>query len=392
MNPGWKVRISLSPVNEPHFLLDNKADLLMPIVHCLNCHQPYPEQGTPYRCPNCGGLYDFSATSVFDPAQLNSALPGIWRYLHTFGLPENAQPVYLGEGDTPLLWSQAFGHEIAFKLEYLNPTGSFKDRGSALLVSFLQSRQVMSVVEDSSGNAGASLAAYAARAGLQARIFVPDYASGPKRSQIDAYGAEIVRILGPRSNTSEAVRRAAEQGSIYASHAYMPFGLPGYATIAYEMVEQMGTAPRTVIAPTGQGNLLLALGRGFQALKKAGAINDLPHLVGVQARACAPLWAVFSYGAAGLGWVTEGETLAEGVRIKNPIRGDALLQLVAESSGLFVAVDEEDILPGRDELARRGLYVEPTSAIVWSALSQVVDQLPDPIAVVLTGSGYKSSS
>lgn len=362
----------------------------MPNVYCLNCRQPYPEQGAPYRCPNCGGIYDFSEFLHFAPQRLDSELPGIWRFRHSFGLPEDAPSVTLGEGNTPLLWFQAFGHEIAFKLEYLNPTGSFKDRGSALLVSFLQSRRVKSVVEDSSGNAGASLAAYAARAGVQARIFVPDYASGPKRSQIEAYGAEIVRILGPRSNTSEAVRRAAENGSIYASHAYMPFGLPGYATIVYEMVAQMGTVPRTVVAPTGQGNLLLALGRGFQSLKQSGSIDELPQLVGVQARACAPLWAVFNYGAAGLGWVTEGDTLAEGVRIKHPIRGDALLQLVAESRGRFVAVDEEDILSGRDELARRGLYVEPTSAIVWSALSQIVGQVPGPIAVVLTGSGYKS--
>lgn len=362
----------------------------MPNVHCLNCRQPYPEQGSPYRCPKCGGIYDFSEFPHFDPQRLNSELPGIWRYRNSLGLPANARPVFLGEGNTPLLWSQAFGREIAFKLEYLNPTGSFKDRGSALLVSFLQSRQVELVVEDLSGNAGASLAAYAARAGIQARIFVPDYASGPKRFQIEAYGAEIVHILGPRSNTSEAVRRAADGGSIYASHAYMPYGLPGYATIAYEMVAQMGTVPGTVVAPTGQGNLLLALGRGFQAMKQAGYVDELPQLVGVQARACAPLWAVFNYGATGLGWVTEGDTLAEGVRIKHPIRGDALLQLVAESRGRFVAVDEDDILPGRDELARRGLYVEPTSAIVWSALSQIVGQVPDPIAVVLTGSGYKS--
>ena len=144
------------------------------------------------------------------------------------------------------------------------------------------------------------------------------------------------------------------------------------------------------IAPAGQGNLLLALGRGFRALKQAGTIEHLPQLVGVQARACAPLWAVFNYGAAGLGWVTEGDTLAEGVRIKHPLRGDALLQLVAESHGRFVAVDEEAILPGRDQLARKGLYVEPTSAIVWSALDQVAGEVPDPIAVVLTGSGYKA--
>jgi threonine synthase len=196
--------------------------------------------------------------------------------------------------------------------------------------------------------------------------------------------------MGPRSNTSEAVRRAADQGAVYASHAYLPQLLPGYATVAYELWEQMGQAPGTVIAPTGQGNLLLSIGRGFQALHNAGLIEQIPALVGVQARAVAPLWAVFHYGAAGMGWVTEGDTLAEGVRIKYPLRGDALLQLVGESKGTFVAVDEEEILPGRDELAHRGLYVEPTSAIVWSALAQVGVDLPEPVAVILTGSGFKS--
>jgi threonine synthase len=285
------------------------------------------------------------------------------------------------------------GREIAFKLEYLNPTGSFKDRGSAVLLSFLSSRGITSAVEDSSGNAGASFAAYAACSGLEARVFIPDSASGPKRVQIEAYGADVVRIMGPRSNAAAAVRRAVEQSNAaniaYASHANLPQALPGYATLAYELVEQIGTSPGTLIVPAGQGNLLLAVGRGFEALRQAGVITQLPKLIGVQARACAPLWAVFNYGMAGMGWVTEGQTLAEGVRIKHPLRGDAVLQVVVNSGGFFVAVDEENILPGRDQLAKQGLYVEPTSAIVWNALEQVDGQAPDPIAVVLTGSGLK---
>ncbi len=359
-------------------------------IRCSNCHQPYPDQGIPYHCPKCGGIFDIEGLPAYDPTQIRAKAPGMWRYSPWLGLPPDAEPVYLGEGLTPLIWGQAFGRRVAFKLEYLNPTGSFKDRGSASLVSFLRSRSVTEAVEDSSGNAGASFAAYAARAGIKARIFVPDYASGPKRFQIEAYGAEIVRILGPRSNTAEAVRRAADQGAIYASHAYLPVGLPGYATIAYEIVDQIGEAPGTVIAPAGQGNLLLAIGRGFQALAQSGVIEQIPKLVGVQALACAPLWAVFKYGAAGLGWVTEQQTLAEGVRVRYPVRGDAVLQMVAASEGLILAVEEEKILPGRDQLARLGFYVEPTSAIVWNAFAQVAELLPDPVAVVLTGSGFKS--
>jgi threonine synthase len=344
----------------------------------------------PYRCPKCGGVYSYSTPLLFDPNLVDTNLSGIWRYRHVFNLPNNAPIVTLGEGSTPLVWDTAFKRDIAYKLEYLNPTGSFKDRGTALLVSFLVSQGVEEAVEDSSGNAGASIAAYAARTDLRVRVFIPDYASGPKKDQIYNYGAKVVRILGPRSNAAEAVRRAADQGEVYASHAYLPQGIPGFSVVAYELLEQLGKAPGTVVSPVGQGSLLLGVGYGFQALKNAGLIDELPILVGVQALACAPLWAVSVNGPMGLNWVTEGETLAEGVRIRNPLRGDELLRMVALTQGLFVAVDEENILPGRDHLAKKGFYVEPTSAIVWNALEQVVDSLRDPIVVLLTGSGLKA--
>jgi threonine synthase len=136
--------------------------------------------------------------------------------------------------------------------------------------------------------------------------------------------------------------------------------------------------------------LLLGIGRGFQALRNAGVISALPLLVGVQAMACAPLWAIYRYGAEGLGWVSEGQTLAEGVRVRYPVRGDAVLKVVEESGGQFVAVEEANVLPGRDQLAARGFYVETTSAIVWDGLSQVVSELSEPVVVILTGSGFKS--
>ncbi|HEX9618055.1 MAG TPA: pyridoxal-phosphate dependent enzyme [Anaerolineales bacterium] len=345
--------------------------------------------GFAYRCPVCGGLFDFTGPPRYQTVEVEEDLSGIWRFRHTFGLDEAAPVVSLGEGNTPLVWGEAFGRLVGFKLEYLNPTGSFKDRGSAVLVSFACSRGVQSALEDSSGNAGASFAAYAARAGLQARVFVPDSASGPKRAQIEAYGAELVRVMGPRSNAGEAARRAADSGGHYTSHAYLPFNLPGYATLAYELVEQLGNAPGTVLAPAGQGGLLLGIARGFSALVEAGLIGNLPVLCGVQARACAPLWAVSTYGPASLAWISEGETLAEGIRIRHPLRGDAVLQAVESSRGTFLAVDEEEILSGRDELARQGFYVEPTSAVIWPALAQLPAETPEPVVAVLTGSGFK---
>jgi threonine synthase len=360
-------------------------------VRCTNCGRAYPEQGAPYRCPVCNGVFDAPVLPAYDPEQVERRLPGIWRFRHTFGLAEQTPVVSLGEGNTPLLWYRALGKQVGFKLEFLNPTGSYKDRGSALLLSFLRSRGVEQGVEDSSGNAGASYAAYAAAAGVRAQVFVPEYASGPKRKQIEAYGAQVTAVPGPRSQTTEAALQKVTQGAVYASHAYLPYGLAGYATLAYELYEQCGGAPGAVVTPAGQGNLLLAIGRGFQNLKRAGLIEKLPVMVGVQALACAPLWALYRYGAAGLGWVSEGETLAEGVRVRNPVHGDAVMQVILESQGMFVAVDEADILPGREALAKLGLYVEPTSAIVWNALEQVGAELPEPLAVVLTGSGLKSN-
>ncbi len=355
-------------------------------IACLNCGRPYPDSGAPYQCQWCRGIYDYAEPLRYagsDPRQ-----PGIWRFAASFDL--GAQAVSLGEGNTPLLAARVFGRDVYFKCEYANPTGSFKDRGTATIAAFLASRRVAEAVEDSSGNAGASFAAYAARAGIRARVYVPDAASGPKRAQIKMYGADLVPVPGPRTNAAEAARRAAESGAVYASHAYMPFNLLGYATCAFEIVEQLGSVPAAVILPAGQGGLLLGIGRGFQALLQFGRISKLPMIVGVQASACAPLAALFSMGVVGLNFVTEGATLAEGVRVRSPLRAQTVLKMVQECGGHFVSAGEDVILPGRDALGRLGFYVEPTSALVWQALQETLLKLSDPVVAILTGSGYKA--
>jgi threonine synthase len=359
-------------------------------IACTNCARSYPKKGVPYRCSHCGGVFDYLQTFSFDSAQIERSRSDIWRYRHSFGLPDSAPAVSLGEGNTPLVWSEAFGRRVAFKCEFLNPTGSFKDRGTATLVSALKGRGVKAAVEDSSGNAGASFAAYAARAGIQAQVYVPEAASGAKRRQIEVYGARVIAVPGPRSQAAEVVHRAAETGMVYASHAYLPFNLPGYATLAYELYESLGESPGAVFIPAGQGGLLLGVARGFQSLRQVGLIAKFPKLVGVQASACAPLWALATLGAEAIQWVSAADTLAEGVRTLHPVRGDAVVAAVKESGGLFVSVDEPYILPGRDELAKRGLYVEPTSALVWRALEETLADLPEPLVVVLTGSGLKT--
>jgi threonine synthase len=326
---------------------------------------------------------------VLDPSRVEG-LPGIWKYRHTFDLDLDRPFITLGEGDTPLIEDPVWKGEVFYKLESLNPTGSFKDRATAVLASVLHQRGIRDAVEDSSGNAGASFAAYAARAGIQARIFVPATASGPKRRQIEAYGADLIPVDGPRSAAAEAVRREAAGGCAYASHAYLPFGNPGLSTIAYEIHDQLHQSPGTIIAPVGHGSLLLGIGRGFFALQHAGVVQNVPALVGVQVKACPPVYMRYSRGDD-VESIPEDTTLAEGVRVRTPVRGEALVGIICDMSGTMVVVGEGEILPGREALARRGLYVEPTSAIVWNAFEQVRSVFPAPYVIVLSGSGLKYS-
>jgi len=360
---------------------------------CSNCGHAYPTDGMPYKCQTCGGHYDFITPLPFDPIQVDHSQPGIWRYRHTFGLPLEVESVSLGEGNTPLVWAEVFGRKIAFKCEFLNPSGSFKDRGSTLIATWLRSRGITEVVEDSSGNAGASLAAYAARAGIKTSIFVPMSASDPKSRQIKAYGAQIIPISGSRTVVAEAVKAVADRGAIYASHAYLPFNLPGYATAAYEIFEQSGNVmPGAIILPAGQGGMLLGMSLGFNALRIANKLgNHYPKIIGVQVRACAPLWEMYTGAGAGagVGFPAEKSTLAEGVQVRNPLRRETVLRAISESKGSISVADEKEIIPGFKALAQLGFYVEPTSAIVWSALIRTIRYLDDPVIVILTGSGHK---
>jgi threonine synthase len=356
-----------------------------PSLRCRDCGHSQSVIEISYRCPACGGIFSFDEPPVFDPA------PG-WgmaRYRRSLPLPEDANWVSLGEGDTPLVAIPIESRNVHFKCEHLNPTGSFKDRGASVLVSALAEANVTEAFDDSSGNAGAAFAAYAARAGIKARVLVPGYASGPKRDQIAAYSAELVAIDGPRSAVTRAAEELADTGGVYASHATLPHVMTGSATIAYELFEQLGGPPGGVITPVGQGTLLLGLALGFESLVASGRIKSLPKLVGVQAKTCAPIEAAFAQGVGEPIKVPEGETAAEGIRITNPYRGDEVLRAVNYSAGRMLSVPEQEIMPGRDALAAVGLYVEPTSAVVWAAIRPALAFLEDPVVVVLTGSGLK---
>lgn len=358
-------------------------------VFCTQCGKPYPNTGTPFRC-ECGGIFDYLEFPQFEPAKVDQQERSLWRYRSMLGLDPAASPVTLGEGNTDLVTLNEQFPGVFCKLEYQNPTGSYKDRGTAVLTSFLRSRHVEYAVEDSSGNAGASFAAYAARAGLRARVYVPESASGPKRSQIEAYGAELVPVAGARSNAAAAVQMEASRGAAYASHAFMPFGLTGIATIAYEIVEQLGEVPGSVISPVGHGGLLYGMMRGFGAMTAAKFIAKEPFYLGVQSAACNPVARAYLDHYGEIQEKPSGETVAEGVKVSNPARGSAILSHIQSTGGKMIDIEEEQLLQAYHDLARMGFYVEPTSALTYAAMQQEIAILSKPLVLILTGVGFKT--
>ncbi len=364
---------------------------------CKNCETLYSFDPLRFRC-DCGGPLALEGAPVFDPERVERDDSTLWRYQHALPLPERAAPVTLGEGGTPLVVAEWDGLSIHLKCEFLNPTGSFKDRGTAVLVTALAAAGVKAVVEDSSGNAGASLAAYAARAGVRATVYVPAHASPLKQAQIAAYGAAVRPVPGPRTEAARAVLGAVREGAAYASHVYHPLVHHGMKTLAFELCEQRAQfiappqAPDAVLLPVGHGTLLLGLALGFAELRAAGCIERLPRLFGAQAAACAPLAAVWMRGAGEVEPVAEGETVAEGVRIAAPLRGREILAAVRASDGAILAVADDEALAAQRRLAHRGFYVEPTSAVAVAALDRLRDRLEGTVVVVLTGSGFKTTA
>ena len=362
-------------------------DSKMTTYYCSQCELPYPSKGLPHQCPRCGGTFTLGEFTFQQGAIALSKSPGIWRYQSAFGLPENSPLTYLGEGETPLVLRKIQSQQIAFKLENLNPSGSFKDRGTAVLTSMLLNHGIKEVVEDSSGNAGASLAAYSAAFGIRSHIFVPAFASGPKINQMKASGADVIPVPGPRENAHQAaLKYVTETGFPYASHALLPFGLAAIATISLEIYEQLGGLPGTIVAPVGHGSLFRGIQLGLQALQQHFVFQQEVKMVGVQPARCAPLvdrW---------IGQPFEGGTepsLAEGTQIMTPMHGEKILNTLQRGKDEMISIEEEEILPAFYSLAKMGFYVEPTSALVWAAYQQFGFDWPEPIVLILTGSGLK---
>jgi threonine synthase len=325
---------------------------------------------------------------------IETSVNSLWRYRRAL-LVESAEPVTLGEGWTPLVPGEWDGAPVAYKLDFVMPTGSFKDRGMTVMATYLKSRGVTEVLEDSSGNAGAALSAYSARAGMRCRILVPETASYPKIAQIAACGAEVVTIRGSRQDVAEAAL-AMSREIFYASHNWQPFFAEGTKTLAYELWEQLGfRAPDHIVVPVGYGANVLGCDRGFSELLRNGEIERVPRLHGVQAANCAPYYAAFRAGVEHFVPAPVSATVAEGIASSKPTRMREVLAPVRASGGGMVAVTEDEIVRALGALAKKGFYVEPTSAAAAAGLSQLIARglirKGETTVLVLTGSGLKAS-
>ena len=362
-------------------------------IRCTKCASPYPLDTRAWVCEKCGGLLELFGVPAFDAAHIDSNNNSLWRYRAMLPLPPNGEPISMGEGWTPLIAAAYCGRNMYCKLDFLNPTGSFKDRGTSVIVSAVKALGIKHVVEDSSGNAAASLAGYSAYSNLQATIFAPAHASPMKLAQIQVYGAELRKIEGVREKSAQAAQEAVRnEGAYYASHYYNPYFVAGMQTTAWEIWEQLGRAPDVIVMPAGQGTNMVGMYRGFVQLARGGYIDKLPRFIAAQSAMVAPIALAYEQGASQPVKVEPFKTIAEGIANSEPVHGPELLRIVQATNGAAIAASEDEIRAARLKLARSGIFVEPTSATAMAVLEKSLEHIApvETVVVSLTGNGLKA--
>lgn len=359
---------------------------------CPKCRREYALDDPVWRC-GCGSPLDIRFHPRFPRREIRLTRPGMWRYRAAIPIRRDNNIISFHEGFTPLL-PLAFGRRSALvKLDYSFPTGSFKDRGASVLVSKIKELGIKKVVIDSSGNAGAAVAAYCARAGIKCEVFLPAGTPLGKIAQIRAYGARLRQIPGTREDTARAALTAAA-GTYYASHYWNPFFFQGTKTFAYEVCEQLGwQAPDSVVLPCGNGTLVLGADLGFRDLQSAKIIRHLPRIIAVQTARCAPIYQAYRGGSPFVPRISGRPTLAEGIAIAEPLRAASVLRVVGETGGAILAVTENEIKEALRNMAERGFFIEPTAAATIAGLIRYLkrSEKMETVVSVLTGHGLKSA-
>jgi threonine synthase len=287
------------------------------------------------------------------------------------------------------------GAEIRWKLDFINPSGCFKDRGAAVMLNYLLAHGVKAIAEDSSGNGGAAMATYAAAAGISCRIYVREDTSRAKVTQIAATGAEVIRIPGTRQAVADAAMQD-HSNRFYASHNCQALFLEGTKTAGYEIWEMLGhMSPDAIVVPVGGGSIFLGSYLAFSELRACGEVDQVPRLFGVQSEACMPIARAYLDGKPRATEIASLPTIAEGIAVSRPIRSAEIIAAAHETHGAVISVPEAKIRFAHGRLAKMGLYVEPTSAAAAAGLSQLLENRVlasgARIVVILTGSGLKAS-
>lgn len=364
---------------------------------CKNCGKEFDEN-TMWRC-ECGGVLSLDKMFFMNHFMVDNKRQGLWRYQRALPIDDADAAISLGEMTTPLLcrkWKN-FSSKTYFKYDIM-PTGSYKDRGVAVMLNRLRELGAESVYEDSSGNAGASIAGYCAAGGIPCEVMVPESTSRGKCVQIEAYGAALLRIPGARDATSRAAEGRSEHGVVYASHNWSPYFAHGVKTWLFEVWEAMSfELPDALVVPVGQGSLVLGAWFALCDLIRGNAGVKIPRIYAVQDELCAPLFKAWKNGSNDVPEIEppKEKGLAEGIASTRLVRGGELIEAIRSSKGEVLAVGNDAISDSLIEFAHMGIYVEPTSAVVGAALDELLSSgriSPDEsVVALLSSSGLKTT-
>ncbi len=358
---------------------------------CSRCGKEEAVTSRKPRC-ECGGLWKLSFTPPkFSLDLIDRDTWNLFRYRAFMPLlDESWREISLGEGMTPVM---AFDEDLSLKMDYFMPTLSFKDRGAAVLVSHCKAIGVDSVVQDSSGNAGNSVAAYCAKAGIACEIFVPEGTSPKKIDMIRAHGAVANVVPGSRDHCADVCRqKVSDEGRFYANHVYNPYFYEGTKTYLYEIYEQMGRIPQNLFIPLGNGTLFIGVVKALEEFLAGGIISRMPNVVAIQSENCCPFAAAMEENLERPAAVEVKPTLAEGIAIGIPMRGEEILGYIYKYGFRVITAPEDRILEARAVLAKKGIYCEHTTAANYAAYlhyCELYGRTPDSI-IPMCGAGLKS--
>jgi threonine synthase len=376
-------------------------------LSCFQCQRTYEKQQVHQLCLDCGKPlqvhYDLAKVQqVLTPQQLAGRPANMWRYREVLPVEKDDNIVTLGEGFTPLLPAQRLGARLGMsrlfiKDEATNPTGSFKARGLAMAVSMAKELGLQRLAIPTAGNAGGALAAYAARAGQQAFIFMPQDTPQINRVESIVYGAQVTKVPGLITDCAKIVmERKATENWFDVSTLKEPYRVEGKKTMGYELAEQFNwQLPDVVLYPTGGGTGLIGMWKAFDEMQAMGWIDSRrPRMVSVQATGCAPIVRAYE---AGLDYAAEFEnahTVASGLRVPRAIGDFIMLRAIRTSGGTAIAVTDEELMTASYEIAQQeGIFAAPEGGATLAALKKMLADgsvKPNETVVLFnTGSGMK---